>query len=70
MARLREEEAATGKSFKQLVNDLLRLGITSSRQVTDEPPFVVRSRPLGLRPGLSYDNIHELLEATEGPYYR
>ena len=30
-------------------------------------PFKVDARPLGLRAGLSYDNIGEMLETLEGP---
>jgi hypothetical protein len=33
-------------------------------------PFVVNARPMALPPGLSYDNIEELLEALEGPYHK
>ncbi len=32
--------------------------------------FVVKPRAMGLPPGLSYDNIGELLEAIEGPLHR
>ena len=32
--------------------------------------FVVRAQPLGLMPGLSYDNIEELLDVAEGPLRR
>lgn len=36
----------------------------------ERKPFVVHPRPLGLPPGLSYDNIGDLLEALEGPLQR
>jgi hypothetical protein len=29
-------------------------------------PYVTKARPLGLRPGFSYDNVSELLAAAEG----
>jgi len=32
--------------------------------------FVVKPRAMGLPPGLSYDNIGELLNAIEGPLHR
>ena len=33
-------------------------------------PFFVQPRPLGLPPGLNYDNVEELIEALEGPLHR
>jgi hypothetical protein len=32
--------------------------------------FVVKPSAMGLPPGLSYDNIGELLDAIEGPLHR
>lgn len=32
--------------------------------------FVVSSRPLGLPPGLSYDNVEESIEAVEGAAHK
>ena len=56
-------------SFKEAVNHYLRLGLAASQR----PPqkrFVVTPKKMGLPPGLSYDNIGELLEAIEGPTHR
>ena len=69
-ARVRSLMRRTGRSLKTTVNDLLRLGLESARAPKPRRPFVVRARPLGLRPGMSYDNIAELLELTEGPAHR
>jgi hypothetical protein len=33
-------------------------------------PFVVTPRPMGLPPGLSYDNVEELIEALEGETHK
>ena len=65
--KLNAEMRRFGKSFKETVNGCLRRGLNARRQMKPEKPFVVRARPLGLRPGLSYDNIGELLEQVEGP---
>ncbi|MGI9070026.1 MAG: CopG family transcriptional regulator [Bryobacteraceae bacterium] len=62
---LNKEIRRSGVSFKQAVNDFLRLGLMASRQDIRKP-FVVTPRKLGLPPGLSYDNVEELLEALEG----
>jgi hypothetical protein len=61
---LNKEVRRSGISFKQAVNDFLRLGLMASRQHIRKS-FVVTPRPLGLPPGLSYDNVEELLEALE-----
>lgn len=69
-AKLRAEAGRSGQPFKQVVNHLLRLGLTSRSQLRPGRPFVVRVRALGLRPGLNYDNTGELLEQIEGSSHR
>ncbi len=70
--RLRAEVRRSGKPFKEVVNDCLRLALASRRRDRDAAaPFVIHARDLGaLRPGLSLDNIGELLESAEGPKHR
>ena len=70
--RLKAEARRSGKPFKAVVNECLRLGLSSRpKGRPQEPPFVVQARDLGaLRPGLSLDNIGDLLEAAEGPLHR
>jgi hypothetical protein len=62
---LTKEVRHSGTSFKEAVNHYLRLGLVAARQKARKP-FVVTPRPLGLLPGLSYDNVEELIEALEG----
>ncbi len=69
-AKLRSETRKTGKPFKQVVNETLREGLLTRRKKKDLPPFKVDARPLGLRPGLNYDKISELIEEAEGPLHR
>jgi plasmid stability protein len=69
-AKLDAEVRRSGRSFKAVVNDALRAGLLRRGEKTSSPPFVVRAKALGLRPGLSYDNIEELLDAVEGPLRR
>ncbi|MGA9057660.1 MAG: DUF2191 domain-containing protein [Terriglobia bacterium] len=69
-AKLRAEARRSGQPFNQVVNHLLRLGLTSRSQLRPARPFVVRARALGLRPGFSYDNTSELLEQIEGSSHR
>ena len=70
--RLKAEVRRSGKPFKEVVNECLRLALaTRRRDRSPEPPFEVRPRDLGaLKPGLSLDNIGSLLEAAEGPTHR
>ncbi len=68
-AKLKAEVRRTGQSFKQVVNETLRRELNKPATKV-LPPFKVKARPLGERPGLNYDNISELLEQIEGPEYK
>jgi hypothetical protein len=67
---LNQEISKNGKSLKQTINHLLRLGLMQAGKPQPSKPFTVTPRPLGLPPGLSYDNIGDLLEALEGPDHK
>lgn len=69
-AKLKTLVRRTGRPFKQIVNDLLRSALSARRQPSPAEPFRVRGRELGVRPGLDYDNIGDLLEQIEGPVAR
>ncbi len=70
-AKLRAEARASGRSFRDVVNDAIRQGLASRRVAESAEAFRVTARDLGnLRPGLSLDNIGELLERIEGPLHR
>ena len=66
---LNKEIRRSGVSFKEAVNHFLRLGLMVPKQ-SNRKPFQVTPRPLGLPPGLNYDNVEDLLEAIEGPMHR
>ncbi|MFN7976217.1 MAG: DUF2191 domain-containing protein [Acidobacteriota bacterium] len=69
-AKLKERSRKTGAPFKVVVNETLRLGLSAKRVLSPEKPFRVKARRLGLREGLSYDNVAELMEQVEGPQAR
>jgi hypothetical protein len=69
-AKLRAEARRAGEPFKQTVNRVLRTGLNVRSAAVSAPPFKVKARPLGLRPGFSYDQVWELIEQAEGPLYR
>jgi plasmid stability protein len=67
-ARLRAEARRTGRPFKDLVNECLRRGLAQREPARAVARFAVKPRDFGeLRPGLSLDNVTELLERIEGP---
>ncbi len=69
--RLLELQKRLDVSFKDIVNQTLRQGL--EQQVSrrkNAPVFKVKARRMGVRPGLNYDNIGELLEQLEGPAHR
>ena len=69
MTKLKAEARKSGRSFKDIVNSFLRLGLNALRPAKAPRPFVIKARDLGARPGLNYDNIGELLEQIEGPLH-
>lgn len=70
-AKLRAEARESGRPFREVVNDTIRRGFASRRAAEPAEPFRVTARDLGnLRPGLSLDNVAELLDRVEGPLNR
>jgi hypothetical protein len=70
-ARLQAESRKTGRPFKTVVNEYLRVGLAQHRAVKAAVPFRVEPVSMGaLLPGRSYDNIDALLEEIEGPTHR
>ena len=69
-AKLDAEARKTGKSFKETVNETLRIGLLSRQKTGTLKPFKVRAKDMGLKPGYSYDKPWELIEEIEGPGYK
>jgi hypothetical protein len=70
-AKLKAEQSRAGLPFKEVVNETLRRGLASRRAAARRQPFRITARDLGaLRPGLSLDNVGELIEQTEGPLHK
>jgi hypothetical protein len=66
---LNQEIRRSGVSFKEAVNHYLRLGLLAAKQPARKK-FVVKPLAMGLPPGLSYDNVEELIEVLEGPLHK
>ena len=69
-ARLEREARREGKSFKEVVNHYLRLGLTARQAFEPRRKFTVRARPMGLREGLSLVSVARLMEELEGGLHR
>jgi hypothetical protein len=65
-AKARQGAIRMRKPFKEVINAALRVGLDEILAPPAAKPYVTKARPLGLRPGFSYDNISELLAAAEG----
>lgn len=58
------------RPFKEIINTALRIGLDEVLKPPKAKPYHMKGRPLGLRPGLSYDNVAELLAHVEGEHHR
>ncbi len=62
------QESDPAKSFKEIVNEMLRKGLKSKTDNTGKKKrFRVEPLNLGLRKDLNFDNIEEVLDILEGP---
>jgi hypothetical protein len=59
-----------GASFKEVVNETLRIGLLTKRELKASAPFKVKARSMGVMPGINYDNIGDLLEYLEGAQHK
>jgi plasmid stability protein len=69
-AKLRAEARKSGRSFKETVNQMLRLGLHAREKPPIVKPFKVDARPMGQRPGFNFDDIEGLLDQLDGPLRR
>jgi hypothetical protein len=70
-AKLRALARRSGRAFRDVVNDVLRRGLARPAESRGRAPFRVVARDLGVRhPGVSLDNVAELVDRVEGPMAR
>lgn len=62
---LEKEMRRTGKSLKATVNDALRQGLRSPAAGEKPARFVVKARPMGVRPGIDLDRVNQLVDELE-----
>jgi len=61
---LKDEAHARGKSFKVTLNNAVREAFQTKKNPSRKP-FVVKARPLGLRPGMDPTRLSELADEME-----
>jgi hypothetical protein len=65
-SKARKGAARLGRPLKEVINAALRVGLDEILAPAKAKPYRTKPRPLGLRKGLNYDNISELLTRGEG----
>lgn len=65
-AKIRAGSARLRRPVKEVVNAALRVGLDQILALARARPYRTLPRPMGLREGLSYDNIAELVAIAEG----
>ena len=66
----RELAAKLDRPFRAVINEALRRGLPEVDKPTRQRRYQTKARPLGVRPGINLDNIHELLAQVEGEDHR
>ncbi len=65
-AKAKRGAAKLHKSFKEVINTALRVGLDEILSPPTAKPYRTKPRAMGLRRGFSYDNISELIASSEG----
>jgi hypothetical protein len=69
--RLKAEVRRSGKPFKAVVNDYLRVAFSRQAETRAEPRFVIKPVNMGgTVSGRNYDDVEALIEEAEGPLHR
>jgi hypothetical protein len=63
--KARQYAGKHGTPFKDVVNRALRIGLEALERKQAPPPFHTEPKPLGLRSGVSLDNIAEVLDQLD-----
>ncbi len=66
-AKLAQEVRRSGRPFRSVVNETLRLGLLRRSPEAARTPFRVRTHDLGMRAGIDVTNVEELFDRLDGP---
>jgi len=67
--RIQEESLRRRIPVKETINEVLRAGFLA-RQTRSSKRFEIDAKPMGVRPGIDYDDVEGLIEISEGPSHR
>ena len=70
LERVKRESRSRGVSFRDTLNDLLRIALLHLEGKPRSPTFEIRPTHMGYRAGLNHDDIESLLEYGEGEQHR
>jgi len=71
LERVKAESQARGASFRDTLNDLLRVALAKQKSEKERKPFKIKPfKNSGYYPHLNYDCTARLLEEIEGPDHR
>jgi len=69
--KLKQRARRSGRPFKEVVNELLRLALNTSTTIVPSRPLRVRGYDLGaVTRGVDLDNVGEVLDQLEGSLHR
>ena len=70
LERVKRESRSRGTSFRDTLNDLLRVALWHMEQKPRRRTLKIEPTHMGYRPGLNYDSVESLLEYGEGEGHR
>ena len=70
-AELNRTARLSGRSFKEVVNAVIRQGLSAGAQpsAAEDRPFVVQPQSCGLLPGIDELRLNQLLDQLEGEQF-
>ena len=70
LERVKQESRSRGASFRDTINELLRIALLQTQAQPQRREFKVRPMHMGAIPGLNYDDIEGLISYAEGEDHR
>jgi hypothetical protein len=67
--RVKAESRKRGTSFRETLNELLRLAFAAQTVQPPRKPLKLKAYHMGIIPGLNYNKVEDLLEYLEGPFH-
>lgn len=70
LERVKDESRSSGNSFRDTLNNLLRLALLNTSAGPMHRSLKIEPTPMGQIEGLNYDDVESLLEFGEGERHR